>query len=62
MNRLDLNAYGVVEMDADQLHEIDGGAMAAVWWFVGALAYDILSNWSDSAASFQNGYNYVLNM
>ena len=27
MNKLDLSAYGVMEMDADQLVEIDGGSI-----------------------------------
>jgi len=63
MNKFDLNAYGVVEMDAQQEQEVNGGIIGAIaLWLIGCIAYDIISNGPDSAASAQSGYNYVMSM
>ena len=50
---------GFMELDAQELEEVNGGIVLAL---VLALAYDIVSNWDDSARSFQNGMNYVMNL
>jgi len=53
MKNLDLNVLGVMEMDSVEIREVNGGNFAAA--LVLALAYDIVSNWSDSCAAFSSG-------
>jgi len=35
MKNLDLNSYGVQEMDAKAMEEANGGEKPTQWWFVG---------------------------
>ncbi|MDK2841295.1 MAG: hypothetical protein PWQ17_800 [Anaerophaga sp.] len=51
---------GFMELDAQELNEVNGGGIVGALLL--ALAYDIVSNWDDSARSFQNGMDYVMNM
>lgn len=52
MKKLDLTALGVEEMNDAQMQEVDGGIWLALAL---ALAYDIVSNWDDSADNFNKG-------
>lgn len=41
-------------MSMQEQLETNGGALWA--WLLGGLAYDIVSNWSESVESFKKGY------
>lgn len=40
------------EMNLQEMQNVNGGI---IWWLLGGLAYDILSNWDESVASFNKG-------
>ena len=50
---------GFMELDAQELEEVNGGIVRALLL---ALAYDIVSNWDDSARSFRSGMDYVMDL
>jgi len=52
MKNLDLNSYGVQEMDTKAMGEANGGW---IWGVVIGVAYDVISNWSSSKANFNKG-------
>jgi hypothetical protein len=53
---MNLRNLNLVELNAQEVQEVDGG-YPIIWWLVGGLAYDIASNWNDSKAAFMEGYN-----
>ncbi|MFV0392140.1 MAG: hypothetical protein ACK5KP_09705 [Paludibacteraceae bacterium] len=60
MKTLDLNTYGVQEMNAVEMRETDGG----LWWIVGVivggLIYDMISNPQETAAAWERGQKKAL--
>lgn len=40
------------ELNLQEMENVNGGI---IWWLLGGLAYDIISNWEDSADSFNRG-------
>lgn len=40
------------EMNVNEMQIVNGGLP---WWFIGGLAYDIISNWDESVESFNRG-------
>jgi len=61
MKNLDLNKYGVQEMNAEEMKKTDGG----LWWvglgvgILSALAWDIISNPKQSSAAVRRGFDSV---
>jgi len=58
MKNFDLNALGVKEMENVEIRETNGGIIGVDDLLFAAavcIAYDIVSNWSDSVASFNAG-------
>ena len=57
MKTLELEQFGVLEMNAKEMKETDGGIGFWVGLFLGGLIYDIISSPSDCADGFSDGFN-----
>lgn len=59
MRNLELQNFGVVEMDAEEAIELNGGAMPPwlkkLGW--GYLLVEVIDNWDDIKKGFTDGYN-----
>ena len=55
MKTLDLNNYGVQEMNAVEMQENNGGCWWIVGVIVGGLIYDMISNPQETAAAWERG-------
>ncbi len=53
---MNLNNLNLVELDAQEAKEVEGGNPFA-WGFVGALVYEIASNYKSSWTAVKEGYN-----
>ncbi|MEG1401988.1 lactobin A/cerein 7B family class IIb bacteriocin [Bacteroides sp.] len=51
LKKIEENAL-MQEMNLQEMQNVNGGI---IWWLLGGLAYDILSNWDVSVASFNKG-------
>ncbi|RDC57311.1 hypothetical protein DU508_09070 [Pedobacter chinensis] len=63
MKKLELENFGVQEMDAKEMVVIDGGnlppwAKGGIW---GAIAYEIMDNWKAVKAGLSDGWNGTYN-
>ena len=56
MKNLELEDYGVQEMENDKMQNINGGWIGTALAIVGAGIY-IYNNWDDFAEGFAEGYN-----
>lgn len=54
MNTMNLNAAGVMELNAVEMREIDGGWLKEVT----AALVDLYENWETYKASFVEGYKF----
>ncbi|MCL1934418.1 MAG: hypothetical protein FWF53_11480 [Candidatus Azobacteroides sp.] len=61
MKNLDLNAYGVKEMENAELGNVNGGVWGPIGAVLLAIAIDICLNPSSSGAAFAAGYNASFN-
>lgn len=52
MNTMNLNAAGVLELNAAEMREVDGGGLLK---FLADTAYDIYENWDACVAAFKQG-------
>jgi len=50
-----LEMYGVQEMDAREMKEIDGGWGPVIWFLLGVLASEVLDR--EAIEDFKEGYN-----
>ncbi|HHX70288.1 MAG TPA: hypothetical protein GX708_19830 [Gallicola sp.] len=49
-----------MDLSTQEVKELSGGGIGFALLL--ALAYDIVSNWDDSARSFQSGMDYVMDL
>lgn len=54
MNTMNLNAAGVLELNAAEMREIDGGGMLK---FFLDTAIEVIENWDACVAAFKQGMN-----
>ncbi|MCF0054162.1 hypothetical protein [Dyadobacter sp. CY356] len=53
MKQLELNNFGFVELNSDELIELEGG----FWWIVIPAAMILMDNWGDIRDGFSDGMN-----
>ena len=62
MKKLDLNKYGVQEMNAVEMRETDGGWVRIATFVLWALAWELVTEGIDKCvADFKAGYNSTQN-
>jgi hypothetical protein len=60
MKNLDLNAYGVSEMNVAEMQQVDGGILAAIGWcLIGILVAEMLDR--NAEKDFQEGRQSFIN-
>jgi hypothetical protein len=58
MKNLDLNNYGVQEMNAGEMREIEGGLANLVWFAIGLIASELLDR--NAGNDFRAGYQAAM--
>lgn len=59
MNNLEMKSFGVQELDAEEMTNVDGGN-GILLFFVGAWLVDSLYNYNSTVENFKKGYNSVI--
>lgn len=59
MKNVNLNNYGVQEMNAEEMRETDGGLASIVWLIIGVIVSECLDR--NAANDFKEGYNAAMN-
>jgi|TARA_B110000240_G_scaffold91686_1_gene104190 hypothetical protein len=55
-----LENYGVLEMDAKEIRDIDGGNPYLLGVFVGGFLYNLAADWEENVAAFEESYNAAM--
>jgi len=55
MKNLNLNMYGVQEMNAEEMGKLDGGIANIIWFIIGVIASECLDR--NAGSDFQDGYH-----